>query len=264
MAKLSKEERKSRVKQWQAAERAALVESMPFSVDHLSSLLDYLDANLKSCDHTTKLTEIFLHVNKLDKDLVLKWLAEHGGFCDCEVLFNLVDLVGSLCGRPARHETKPKTKSTGRDLTTTTGWDFTSLPRPWRIANSFIADEPLKLQLGKKTGCTVTLHESSMPPGDPMTDEYWSVLWYALTGLPKKAPIQVTRRALDLPSHLQSTLVQTPKWLPVYCWVVPEGKQWYLEIHTAQNRQRNDLPQSAKLITELASNVGGQGKQGSP
>ncbi|MFM7932159.1 MAG: DUF2695 domain-containing protein, partial [Pirellula sp.] len=59
---------------------------MPLSPQQLNSLLDYLDANLKSCDHTTKLTDIFLHVEELDKDRVLPWLADHGGYCDCEVL----------------------------------------------------------------------------------------------------------------------------------------------------------------------------------
>ncbi len=251
MAKFSKEERKARVKQWQDAERTELVASMPLSAQQLNSLLDYLDANLKSCDHTTKLTDIFLHVEKLDKDLVLPWLADHGGYCDCEVLCNLDDLANSFRQRPTPSKPKPKTKRAARDLTSVTGWNLNALPQPWRIANMHSADEPLKIQMGKKGGCTITLVESPMPPGDPMSDDYWSALWYARTELPMKWPIRITRAALDLPNNLQSTLVQSSGWIPVYCWIVPENQGWYLEIRTELNRQKGDLPQVADLVSQL-------------
>ncbi|MFU7561637.1 DUF2695 domain-containing protein [Stieleria sp. JC731] len=110
MAKLSKKQRKARLQKWQAAERTDLVASMPLSPQQLNLLLDYLDANLKSCDHSTKLTRCFLQVEKLDKDGVLPWLADHGGCCDCEVLYNLEDLAESFRERPIPPKPKPKTK----------------------------------------------------------------------------------------------------------------------------------------------------------
>lgn len=253
MAKLSKEERKARVKQWQAAERTELVASMPLSPEQLKSLLDYLDANLKNCDHTTKLTSIFLDIEKLEKNRVMPWLADQGGNCDCEVLYNLEDLAEFFCERPNPLNPKPKTKSAARDLTTLTGWDFAGLPQPWRIANLYRSNEPLILQMGNKGGCSITVVESSMAPGDQMSDDYWSALWYARTELPQKSPILVTRAALDLPDDFQSILVQTSGWLPVYCWVVPNNQLWHLEIRTELNRQNGDLPQVAKLITQLAT-----------
>lgn len=255
MAKLSKEDRRARVKQWQAADRTDLVASMPLSPEQLNSLLDYLDANLKSCDHTTKLTDIFLHVGKLDKDRVLPWLADHGGYCDCEVLCNLEDLAESFRERPNPPKPKPKTKRAARDLTTLSGWDFAGIPQPWRIANLYAANEPLTLQMGKKGGCTITVLDLPMAPGDQLSDDYWSELWCARTELPQKSPIHVTRVALDLPDYLQSTLVQTSGWIPVYCWVVPSNQQWHLEIRTELNRQKGDLPQVATLITKLATNT---------
>ena len=251
MAKLSKEERKARLKQWQAAERTDLVASMPLSPQQLNSLLDYLDANLTSCDHTTKLTDIVLHVEELDKERVLPWLGDHGGYCDCEVLYNLEGLAESF--RERAIPPKPQTKRVARDLATVTGWDFADLPQPWRIANLYVANEPLKLQMGKKGGCTITVVESPLAAGDQMSDDYWSALWYARTELPQKSPIQVTRAALDMPEHLQSTLVQTSDWLPVYCWLVSNNPQWHLEIRTDLNRQNGDLPQVAKLVTQLAT-----------
>lgn len=72
--------------QWKRAERNHVVAGMPLSPDQLHRLMDYLDSNLKACDHTTRLTAIFLHVEHLEKDTVLSWLGEYGGYCDCEVL----------------------------------------------------------------------------------------------------------------------------------------------------------------------------------
>lgn len=69
---------------------------MPLSPEQLHELLNYLDANLEACNHTTKLTRIFLAAEQLDQDKFLSWLGEQGGFCDCEVLANLVDFVGII------------------------------------------------------------------------------------------------------------------------------------------------------------------------
>ncbi len=253
MTRLSKEERRAHIQQWQAAERNKIVTSMPLSPRQLDLLINFLAANLKSCDRTTKLTDIFLHVEKLDKDCVLPWLADHGGYCDCEVLYNLEVLATSFQEGPNPPQPKSKKKQAARDLTTLTGWDFAVVPKPWRIANLYIATEPLILQMGKKGGCTITVFESPMAPGDPSSDDYWSALWYARTELPRKGPIQVTHAALDLPEFLQSTLVRTSGWIPVYCWVVPNHQQWHLEIRTELDRQKGDLLQITKLVTQLAT-----------
>lgn len=253
MSKPNKEDRKARIQQWQETERAKLISLMPLNPKQLISLLDYLDVNLKSCDHTTKLTEIFLMVEKLDKDRALSWLAEHGGFCDCEVLSNLEDLAESFHKRPLPPKPKQKIQRNPRNLISASGWNFDGLPKPWRIANLYEPDDSLRLELGKKGGCSITVVESPLPPGNQELDEYWSELWYARTELPRKAPVQVSRNAIDLPDHLQSTLVQTPSWIPVYCWVSSTDQAWHLEIRTELNRQNGDLPQIATLLTKLAS-----------
>src|ERR1700751_2477628 len=97
---MDKKQRKAAIKQWKRAGRADLLAGMPLSPEQLHRLLDYLDANLKTCDHTTKLTAIFLHVEQLETDKVLSWLGEHGGYCDCEVLANLADLDDLLQAPP--------------------------------------------------------------------------------------------------------------------------------------------------------------------
>lgn len=256
MAKLNKAERRALVKQQQAAERADLEESMPLSPEQLNSLLDYLDANLKSCDRTTRLTETFLATEQLAKDRVLPWLGDHGGYCDCEVLCNLDDLAESFRERPVPPIPEPKkTKRTPRDLTSVTGWDFKELPQPWRVANLYAADEPLRIQMGKKGGCTIEVIESALPPGDRLADDYWTALWYERTELPQKSAIHVTRPALNLPDRFQSILLESPGWTPVHCWITSDDAEWSLEVRTESNRQQGDLAQVADLITHLSNNA---------
>jgi hypothetical protein len=251
---MDKQQRKAAVKQWKHAERAELVAGMPLSPEQLHQLLDYLDANLETCDHTTKLTAIFLHVEQLEKDKVLSWLGEHGGYCDCEVLANLADLDDSLQAPPSVPQIVPRQKQnrTPRSLDTVTGWNLASLPTPWRVANLYTPNESVRLGLGKKDGCTITIVESPMPSGDQSSDEYWSRLWYARTKLPPRGTLQVTHGALALPEGFEATLVRSPSWIPVYCWVVPTAKSWHLEIRTELNRCAGDLPQISSLISCLA------------
>ncbi len=251
---MDKEHRKAALKQWKHAERAELVAGMPLSPEQLHRLLDYLDANLKACDHTTKLTTIFLHSEQLEKGTVLSWLGGHGGYCDCEVLANLTDLDDSLhAPRPVpRIIPRQKQNRTPRSLDTVTGWNLANLPAPWRIANLYAAVEPVRLGLGKKDGCTITIVEAPMPPGDQSSDEYWSHLWYARTELPPRGAIQVTHGGLALPEGYGATLVRTPSWIPVYCWVIPAVKSWHLEIRTELDRCAGDLSQMASLISCLA------------
>jgi hypothetical protein len=251
---MDKQQRKAALKQWKHAERADIVAGMPLSAEQLHRLLDYLDAYLKACDHTTKLTAIFLHVEQLEKDKVLSWLGEHGGYCDCEVLANLTDLDDSLQAPPSapRIVSRQKQNRAPRSLDTAAGWNLVNLPAPWRVANLYVTNEPVRLGLGKKEGCTLTIVESPMPSGDQSSDEYWTRLWHARTELPPRGVIQVIHGGLALPEGYEATLVRTPSWIPVYCWVVPAAKSWHLEIRTELNRCAGDLPQIASLISCLA------------
>ncbi len=256
MAKSNRDERKAQVRLWQESQQAELAASMPLSPPQWRALLDWLDANLRSCDHSLRLTETFLQSERLEASRLLPWLAEHGGSCDCEVLANLDELAQTFDGAPPPPAPKSKPQPRpARVLTTATGWRFDRLPPPWRIANLYKPAEPLQIQMGKKGGCMLTLWESPPPLGNPATDDDWSQLWYARTQLPPKSPPHVTRGALDLPPHLRSVLVQTPSWTPVYCWIVPESQDWRLEVHTELNRQQGDLPQVAQLIRRLAADA---------
>lgn len=64
---------------------------MPISFYDLRDLFDYLDIQLdeKGCDHTPTKTINFLDSKQLNTEIILKWLQKQGGFCDCEILWNV-------------------------------------------------------------------------------------------------------------------------------------------------------------------------------
>ncbi len=59
----------------------------------LAELFKHLDERLEQgrCDNTMRLTTDFLQESDEcdDCEEALEWLAERGGFCDCEVLLNV-------------------------------------------------------------------------------------------------------------------------------------------------------------------------------
>ncbi len=66
------------------------IEEMPLSLKDLGRLFDHLDVQLEieGCDHSSKITSSFLASMNLNREEILRWLAEQGGFCDCEILAN--------------------------------------------------------------------------------------------------------------------------------------------------------------------------------
>ncbi len=224
---------------------------MPMTPAQLNGLLDHVHARLKHCDHSHRLTSEFLRAEELDATGVLPWLRNHGGYCDCEVLFNLEDLASSFLKTKPRRKPRKRQKREPRSLDLVQGWDLSSLPGPWRVANLYSPEEPLKLQMGKKGRCAVTVVNSDLPSGDQSAPKYWSNLWHTRTKCPKKLLIEVTHEVLRLPVGFQSTLAQTQNWIYVLCWIVPEEAGWHLEVQTEVTRFQGDLPLVERLISNL-------------
>jgi hypothetical protein len=81
------------------ADRIAFENSLPMSLDQLKSLLRLLARNdAPECDHTFRDTLTFVSAAGLDQVAVTSWLREHGGHCDCEVIYNVYDAVGDRIG----------------------------------------------------------------------------------------------------------------------------------------------------------------------
>lgn len=98
---MSKDQRKEELeKALEAAEHQKLVASIPMPHQDLRDLLDHLDREgAPQCDHTHRETVEFLQKRGLDVERIVPWLREYGGYCDCEVIYNVDDKFGEIVGR---------------------------------------------------------------------------------------------------------------------------------------------------------------------
>ena len=98
----TKEEKKRRrgmVKSIRANEHAQAEAGRPLEKRVLRELLDHLEKRVfvrlengepaVLCDHTLKHTKKFLQDAGVWQDELVEWLGEYGGFCDCEVAYNV-------------------------------------------------------------------------------------------------------------------------------------------------------------------------------
>lgn len=90
-----KEKRKQLLAELRQKAAEIFESSLPMSRDRFKMLFDYLDTELseKNCDDTNRLTKAFLNqIDVQNMDEILAWLAENGGYCDCEILANVEEL----------------------------------------------------------------------------------------------------------------------------------------------------------------------------
>ncbi|WP_326980984.1 DUF2695 domain-containing protein [Chryseobacterium sp. MYb264] len=95
MDKKEKERRKQFLNELRQKQQQEFENSLPMDRSSFEKLFDFLDAQLenKGCDHSHTITLEFLENHKIQHiDTVLKWLAENGGYCDCEILANVEEL----------------------------------------------------------------------------------------------------------------------------------------------------------------------------
>jgi len=98
---MSKDPRNEALKKaWEEQEHQKLVASIPMSHQDLRDLFDYLDREgAPQCDHTHRETIEFLQKRGLDVERVVPRLRGHGGYCDCEITYNVDDKFGEIVGR---------------------------------------------------------------------------------------------------------------------------------------------------------------------
>lgn len=96
---MDKEQKKKLKAQYKQNEQDEIRASIPIDIDELKDLLSYLNReSAPACDHTLRETVEFLKSKKINPEIVIPWLGEHGGFCDCEVIYNVYDDVGDIVG----------------------------------------------------------------------------------------------------------------------------------------------------------------------
>ena len=89
------EKRKQIKRELKEKARLEFESSLPMSREKFAQLFDFLDEKLSeyNCDDSLKLTEDFLHENKIENlEEIKNWLQENGGYCDCEVLNNIEEM----------------------------------------------------------------------------------------------------------------------------------------------------------------------------
>jgi len=93
--KIEKVRRKQIQRELQEKARIKFEQSLPTSRELFQNLFDFLDEVLEknTCDDSLKLTKQFLNSQNIqNREEVENWLKENGGFCDCEVLYNVEEL----------------------------------------------------------------------------------------------------------------------------------------------------------------------------
>ncbi|MBC9910092.1 DUF2695 domain-containing protein [Chitinophaga varians] len=94
-SKAGKERRKQLLAPLQQEAAAAFEKGLPMSREQFHQLFDHLDEALGAhgCDHTPGWTLRYLAAERVEQsEVVMAWLAEHGGHCDCEILANVEEL----------------------------------------------------------------------------------------------------------------------------------------------------------------------------
>jgi hypothetical protein len=93
MTDSDRDRNRSLKRQFKQRERADAEARLPLSKASLAALFDHLDEQVgeHGCDHTLRHTLAFLAEQSLDDAVVVPWLRESGGSCDCEVLANVED-----------------------------------------------------------------------------------------------------------------------------------------------------------------------------
>jgi hypothetical protein len=82
--------RKEALDRWKADQRAAARAKLPLPDEQMKALFEMLEVEFprQGCDQTLRLTRSWLAAHGLPVELVIAWLHDNGGFCDCEALAN--------------------------------------------------------------------------------------------------------------------------------------------------------------------------------
>ena len=96
---MDKQQKKKLKAQFKKDEQDTIRASIPMTIDNLKDLMSFLNReSAPECNHTLKQSIHFIESRNLDANIIIPWLGEHGGFCDCEVIANVYDNVGDIIG----------------------------------------------------------------------------------------------------------------------------------------------------------------------
>ncbi len=84
---------RDRKKVWKLQQRKLAQSAFPVADPLMKSLIEAVEAQVEDlgCDHTLRFTTSWIVQHEQPEAEILRWLHEHGGYCDCEVLANAAD-----------------------------------------------------------------------------------------------------------------------------------------------------------------------------
>ena len=251
---MDKKERKEIRNQLAEKELAEFRNGLPIDEIIFPELFDFLDTQLskKGCNHTTILTKTFLDKKGVSNATqVIEWLADNGGFCDCEVLANVEDLFDYLnptIVKPFQTSHIKKQKLNG--LKTDVGFSIEKIPSPWTLTETISGnDKNYHFQFGKSNSCIVNL-ASDFPITQFDNDKFWTDLWVKETELDYNLD-DLTVERIEFENYL-AILVKTKNWTPVKIWCIRKSsKEWFLKMTIELRRHKGDIKELEKLISYI-------------
>lgn len=95
--RMDEKQRKKELKnQWRLEQQRKFEESLPMRREQFTQLFDSLNGYLeeKGCNHTNvKTVNILEKMEVKNIKEVIEWLSVYGGYCDCEVLWNVEEYL---------------------------------------------------------------------------------------------------------------------------------------------------------------------------
>jgi hypothetical protein len=84
---------RDRKRAWKFEQGEAARKAFPLADELLAQLFAHVSEAVErsGCNHSLKATEEWIASRNVDRDAVTNWLAENGGYCDCEVNANAAD-----------------------------------------------------------------------------------------------------------------------------------------------------------------------------
>ena len=90
-SKTEKERRKKLHLELAKKEQDEFLRTVPLEKSIIIELFDFLDNELgeNECNHNYQLTNEFLKSKQVESEKIFEWFREQGGYCDCEILYNI-------------------------------------------------------------------------------------------------------------------------------------------------------------------------------
>jgi hypothetical protein len=84
---------RARKRAWKLEQRESARNAFPLPPELVEALFAHVSARVSrsGCGHSLTATEEWIADKGVDRDVVVSWLEENGGYCDCEVVGNAAD-----------------------------------------------------------------------------------------------------------------------------------------------------------------------------